>query len=156
MRVIIISILVVMNSINAKSQELILTDILQNDFVQQLPDADQWNKNREEYIPDNAALSILKEKAGSFDLVIILGTWCEDSRIYFPQFIKVMEMSSAMFKSIKIIGVDRDKKCNLAGFEKLGVLYVPTFILQKDGVEVKRIVETPEISVEKDLANAMN
>lgn len=142
--------------VNLNAQETVLEGELSPSFIAQLSDAQEWQQNLNNYRPDAEAMKHIAQYASEFDLVVVLGTWCEDSRIHFPALWKTIEQSGAKFKSMRIIGVDRDKKSSAAGFASLNITYVPTFILLKDGREMTRIVETPRVSVEKDLADSIH
>ncbi|MFN4121891.1 MAG: thioredoxin family protein [Flavobacteriales bacterium] len=139
-----------------KAQETVLEGELSPTFIAQLSDAPEWQQNQNNYHPDAEAMKHIAQYASEFDLVVVIGTWCEDSRMHFPALWKTIEQSGAKFKSIRIIAVDRDKKSKVAGFEALNITYVPTIILLKDGREMTRIVETPRVSVEKDLADSIH
>jgi thiol-disulfide isomerase/thioredoxin len=141
---------------NVMAQETIITGELTTGFEKQLSDAAEWKNNKDIYIPDAEAAQHIATYAHEFDLIVVIGTWCEDSRTHYPALIKTLETAEAQFKSFKIIGVDRDKKSDLQGFEQLNISYVPTLILLKDGKEINRIVETPRKSIEKDLAELIH
>jgi len=140
-----------MNNIYAQT----LTGILSPDFIAELNDAHEWTEHMKNYQPKTEALETIKQHAGNYDLIIVLGTWCSDSKMYFPYFQKILNLTNVQFKSIKIIGVDESKQSDLEGYDKLNIGYVPTFIILKQGIEIARIVENPLLSLEEDIASAM-
>ncbi|MEN8928908.1 MAG: thioredoxin family protein [Flavobacteriales bacterium] len=111
-----------------------------------------FNKEFESYQLDSVimdSLSLYKNKFEEVTITIFLGTWCEDSHKEVPRFSKVM--NELGIENTKLIGVDYNKETP-AGFEKgKDIRHVPTFIINKGGKELGRIVETPIESIEKDL-----
>lgn len=104
------------------------------------------------YIIDNETIEqINPDNLENIEVTIVLGTWCGDSRREFPRFFKILEKIGYSFDNLTIIGVDRSKKAPDTHVEDLNIELVPTFIFSIDGKEVGRIIETPEISLEKDL-----
>lgn len=140
-----------MNNIYAQT----LTGILSPDFIEKLNDAPEWMEHMNHYQPKAEALETIKQNAENYDLIIVLGTWCSDSKMYFPYFQKILKLTNAQFKSIKIIGVDESKQSDLEGYDKLNIMYVPTIIIIKQAIEIARIVENPLLSLEEDIASAM-
>ncbi|MCF8302441.1 MAG: thioredoxin family protein [Bacteroidales bacterium] len=85
------------------------------------------------------------------DIVIVLGTWCSDSKREVPRFIKILEHANYPFERLEMICVDRNKETGDISIESLNIEYVPTFILYSKGKEIGRIIESPEQSLEEDL-----
>jgi thiol-disulfide isomerase/thioredoxin len=81
-----------------------------------------------------------------------MGTWCSDSRREVPRFLKLLDVlnfnSSA---GLKIICVDDNKKGKGDEVDGLNIELVPTFILSQKGKEIGRIIESPKLTLEKDL-----
>lgn len=107
------------------------------------------------YEPDSAAVSELTG-LDEYDITIVMGTWCSDSRREVPRFYKILDMVDYPEERLTLIGVDRDKKGMANETEGLDIQFVPTFILYKDGEEAGRIIETPVETLEEDLANIIN
>lgn len=103
------------------------------------------------YKPDTASMSFLKKHLGKFDMVIIMGTWCDDSHNLVPKLYKVMQLAAYPMNKYKIYGVDRAKEAKGVEHKLYQIVNVPTIILFKDKTEVGRIVETAKKSVEADL-----
>ena len=51
------------------------------------------------------------------------------------------------------VSVDRLKKGGDFCLTDFEITLVPTFILSRNGSEIGRIIETPEISIEQDMVN---
>lgn len=106
-------------------------------------------------VEDPESFSLIKSKANKFDVLIFIGTWCPDSREYFPKFMKIMDEAGISRKYIKVIGLDRDKK--LKGLtDKYNITRVPTFIFFKNDKEIGRIVEHPQGTLIKHIAKILN
>lgn len=85
------------------------------------------------------------------EIIIVLGTWCPDSRREVPRMIKVLYSAGVYSNRIRMTGVDRNKQAEGCGVEDLGISRVPTLILMVEGEEWGRITETPETTIENDL-----
>lgn len=104
------------------------------------------------YQPDAEDISHLKSELNKYQLVVFMGTWCEDSHNLIPKLYKVLEASSYPAQQLTLCGLDREKKGKGTAHEEYKVLYVPTIIVLSNGKEVGRITETVRKSVEADLA----
>jgi thiol-disulfide isomerase/thioredoxin len=85
------------------------------------------------------------------DVLVFLGTWCGDSKREVPRFLKIADHAGISFQRIRLYGVDRSKKSTDGLTDRYNIVSVPTFIFLKDGVEIGRIVEHPEVSIEADM-----
>ncbi len=105
------------------------------------------------YSLDEKALSGLKkEKLNSYNITVVLGTWCEDSHREVPRFFKILESTNFPEKKLQIIAVNRKKESPTGEEGPLNIQRVPTIIINKYGKEVGRIVETPSSGyLERDL-----
>lgn len=111
-----------------------------------------WLKSADSYTPDAASVSVLKEKLKDRQLVVFLGTWCEDSQNYVPKLLQTLKLAGYPTETIKLYGVDRKKEAKGQEKAEYKIDKVPTIIVYKDNAEQGRIVELPKKSVEKDLA----
>lgn len=109
-----------------------------------------FNAEYDYYHPDSSAVELLKEKIKGIKLVVIMGTWCDDSRIHIPHLYKVLDKANYPSEEITLIAVDEDKKTESGEIDKLAVEFVPTIIIYKDDTESGRIVESPIESIEED------
>jgi hypothetical protein len=121
------------------------------DDLQEEASFDWFNAGYNDYNPDPAAIEVLKKKLPSCQIVIFMGTWCDDTHNVLPKLYKTLLLSHC-FTNYKMYGVDRDKKSKEGENETYKVVNVPTIIVLKGKQEVGRIVESPRESVEKDLA----
>lgn len=131
-----------------KAQETVITGNLPANFIEQ-DWASLWQKNAKEYVPSAGALESLKQlNLKDIQIEIVLGTWCEDSEKLVPQFIHV---NNDLKIPVTFIGVDKEKKCPLADCSNWNIQNVPTFIIQRNGKEIGRIIEQVKQSIEADL-----
>ncbi|TAE89847.1 MAG: hypothetical protein EAY81_01705 [Bacteroidetes bacterium] len=82
-------------------------------------------------------------------VLVVLGTWCSDSRELVPELFKVMDLLG--WEQVELIGVDKSKKCSTVDITPLNVEYVPLILLFKDKKLKGKIVETTKKSIEEDL-----
>ncbi|MBN1252908.1 MAG: thioredoxin family protein [Bacteroidales bacterium] len=115
---------------------------------------DEWFKPEfENYISDKKILKkIKKEKFNSlYEIKIIMGTWCSDSRREVPRFYTILSKLKFDYKKITLINVDRKKEASSTNVNQLDISRVPTFIVYKSNKEIGRIVEAPKETLEIDL-----
>lgn len=92
-----------------------------------------------------------------FHITVFCGVWCSDTRLHLPAMMKILsELKSAKtLKNVKIVLVDRGKSCPDCGVYNpadFNIRFVPTFIVTRPGgEEFGRIVESPQLTLEKDL-----
>ncbi|PLX02950.1 MAG: hypothetical protein C0595_08625 [Marinilabiliales bacterium] len=88
---------------------------------------------------------------GDYEIVTVLGDWCSDSKLQVGRFDKVLAESSFPKSKYKHIAVDREKKAREVDITKYRISRVPTFIIFLNGIEIGRITESPDTTLEKDL-----
>jgi thiol-disulfide isomerase/thioredoxin len=87
----------------------------------------------------------------AFDIKVVLGIWCHDSQVQVPRFLKIMD-ETGYKKEMSFIAVDTDKNAPGNLIDNLDIIRVPTFIFYKDDLEAGRIIESPEETLERDIA----
>lgn len=111
----------------------------------------KFAQNFESYQVDTAALQGVNLDNDSYEIVILMGTWCHDSVREVPRMLKILDTLSFDESQVLMIGLDY-RKSEPMGREKIYDLrYTPTFIVFRDGEEIGRIIERPEQSLEADL-----
>lgn len=100
-----------------------------------------YAENLKGYTPNAAALEGLKKNKDSLQLLIFMGTWCEDSQNIIPKFFTLTDAAGFSQNRITLIGVDRQKKTLSHLTEALNIKNVPTIIVMKNGIETGRVVE---------------
>ena len=126
-------------------------DLLKNDS------AFAWMRNDISWYKPNAiAVTNLKAVKDTVQLMVFVGTWCEDSQIVFPQLLKLCTEAGLDYKRITIIGVDRKKTTLGSLCEALGVTKAPTIVVMKAGKEIGRVEEFGSSGMyDKDLGEVL-
>ena len=111
-----------------------------------------WYKSEySNYELDTKTLSPIINVFDGKVIKIVLGTWCSDSRREVPRFLKLLNYVGYPEDKIFFIGVDREKNGLSDETVGLEIGFVPTFIIYESGNEIGRIIESPIVSLEKDL-----
>lgn len=113
------------------SREVLLNDTsfawMKNDF--------SW------YKPNSACAANLTAVKDTVQLLVFIGTWCEDSHVVLPELFKLLDQVQFSYDRLTIVGVDR-KKQSLGSLSKaLNITNVPTIIVMKAGKEIGRVLE---------------
>ncbi len=114
-----------------------------------------YHDQYEKYIPNETLVKELKKnKLNSYSMTVFLGTWCEDSHIYIPQLMKILETLKYPEGKLTLVAVNR-KYESPAGEEGLfNIQKVPTIILKRNGIEIGRMKEYPQSGIlEQDLVD---
>ena len=121
------------------------------------PYSEWFNKEFEEYSLDQKAIAELKkEKLNSYQMTVILGTWCEDSHREVPRLFKILETLKFPENKLSNIAVNRKKEAPSGEEGGLNIQKVPTIILKKYGKEIGRIIESPKSGyLERDLVDIL-
>jgi tetratricopeptide (TPR) repeat protein len=121
--------------------------------LENLPNANWYSKNYNDYeshlsSKDAAMLNDLK-------VTVFLGTWCGDTKLLLPKFIKTWHQMGIDEKNITLIAVhsEEDKYKQGPDGETIGlnIHRVPTFVFEKDGKEIGRIVERSIYNLDADI-----
>ena len=114
----------------------------------------EWfDANYRDYHPDNQLINKLKPVINDYQIVILMGTWCPDSRLQVPVLCKVLD-EAGYRNQPDIYFVPRPYK-HYKPAKKHKIIRVPTIIVYKDGQEKGRIIEYPMKSIEADLLKIM-
>lgn len=103
------------------------------------------------YSPDTSALHLLIPGMNFITIKLIMGTWCSDSKEQVPRFYKILDLLKFDYNNLALICVDRTKAAPGIDLTPLNISLVPTFIFYRNSKEIGRIVETPTLSLEKDM-----
>lgn len=130
---------------------LISVDILEKDT------AFSWYATGKKfYTPDPAAINALKKNADSIQLVVFMGTWCEDSHFVIPKLFVLVEAAGFPKDRISLIAADRNKKTLSHLAEAFNLENVPTIVVMKKGKEIGRVVEYGKSGLyDKELAGIL-
>jgi len=115
---------------------IISREVLQNDT------SFKWYaSNLKGYTPNSLAVEGLKKNKDSVQLLVFMGTWCEDSHFIIPKFYSLLDAAGFSTDKVTLIGVDREKKTLSHLTEALNIKNVPTIMVMKNGKEMGRVVE---------------
>src|SRR2546425_630478 len=114
--------------------------------------SEEWRKNHDAYEPSVTDIQRIASLQVPATLDVYFGSWCSDSRREVPRFLKILDLAFPSNLKVRFFGLDRTKKEPARLVKRGAIEKVPTFILKTDGREVGRIVETPETSLEHELA----
>lgn len=142
-------------SVDEKTGQPMLVGVTERNAFE-LTDFNSWYNNQYVgYEPDEFILEQIKKLSDNIDIQIFMGTWCSDSRREVPRFLKIMDLSEFDQNKLQIINVDRKKKSPTHEERNKNIEFVPTFVINKNGAEIGRIVEFPIITLESDLLNIL-
>jgi len=115
-----------------------------------------YAENQKGYSPLTNAVDALRKNKDSIELVVFMGTWCDDSHFVIPKMYKLAEVSGFDNKRITLIGTDRYKKTISHLSEAMNIVNVPTIIIMKNGKEMGRVVEYGKYGMyDKELAEIL-
>jgi thiol-disulfide isomerase/thioredoxin len=100
-----------------------------------------WLTKSQNFVADKNAVDGLKKNKDSIQLLVFMGTWCEDSQDIIPKLYSLTDAAGFSQDRITLIGVDRQKKTVSHLSEAMGIANVPTIIVMKNGKESGRVVE---------------
>jgi hypothetical protein len=107
------------------------------------------------YSPKKEVITLLKNNIYSYSIIVVLGTWCSDSKEQVPGFFKILDELDYNTNYLEIICVNREKVAGI-DISALKIERVPTFIFFRDGIEKGRITETPLLTLEEDIYNLLS
>lgn len=107
------------------------------------------------YQPNVSAISVLREAPKDIQLFVFAGTWCEKSQQLLPQFYKVADLAGIAKQRITLCFLDRDKRSPQGMENNYNINTTPVFIILQKGVEIGRITESVNQSIEADLADLL-
>lgn len=76
--------------------------------------------------------------------------WCGDCRSELPQFAAALD-AAGLLDAVEAYPVDREKDGELTG--EYGVEYIPTIVIERDGEEIARFVESEPVPAAVYLAD---
>jgi thiol-disulfide isomerase/thioredoxin len=108
------------------------------------------------YKPNASAVEGLQKNKDSVQLLVFMGTWCEDSQNIIPKMFSLTDAAGFSNDRVTLIGVDRAKKTYSHLCEALNITNVPTIMVMKNGKELGRVVEYGKSgSFDKDLGGVL-
>ena len=118
---------------------------------------DWFGPEYKSFQPKKGIISKLKKhRFDEITIVLILGSWCHDSHREVPRFIKILDQIHFPFEKLLMNALDTKKQSPDYDAEGNNVSRVPTAIVFRNEIEIGRIIETPQKSLEKDLLKILS
>jgi len=123
--------------------------------LEQSPYGEWFNKNYAAYAVDTNTAEQLKPLLKDKQFTIFMGTWCGDSRREVPRICKILDYCGVKPSQVRIINVSNQdtvyKQSPQHEERGLYIHRVPDLLVYDRSQEKGRIVESPVMSLEKDL-----
>jgi len=126
---------------DAKNGQKILKGIMSRNLLTNDTAFSWYAENQKGYKAYATALDGLKKNKDSIELLVFMGTWCDDSHFIIPKLYALADEAGFPDNQITLIGTDRQKKTISHLAEALGITNVPTIIVLQHGKELGRVVE---------------
>ena len=114
----------------------------------------EWHAVAERHTPEPDVVEWLRE-ARPAHVEILFATWCPDSFDHVPPLLSALAAADNPDLSVELIGLDRDKMEPGGRGLLREIERVPTVVVLREGREVGRVVETPETSMDRDVARIL-
>jgi thiol-disulfide isomerase/thioredoxin len=112
---------------------------------------EEFSHEYHEYCAQRKIINKIRKLDQDYVIVMVLATWCHDSKEQVPRFYRILDEAGIPADVITGICVDGEKLGGDIPIDNYKLEYVPTFIFYRNGKEIGRIIETPEVSLEEDM-----
>ncbi len=135
-------------------------EVTREDIERLLPD---WNAEYFDYATDEGLKADLGRYLKDVEITAVIGTWCPDCRREIPRLWKILEETEYPVSKMKMYAVGSSRFTSEMGIPPdvlnwsattrkfFGAEAVATIIFTRSGVELGRIVESPETTLEEDM-----
>lgn len=137
--------------IDPESQQPILLGYCNREAFKDTSFSWWFNSVYDMYEVDSTTADSLRDKLNDLHVKIVMGTWCSDSRREVPKLFRILDYLKFPADKVSIITVGRDMKGRSNETDSLNIEKIPTIIFYRDKSELGRIIESPEVSLEKDM-----
>jgi dipeptidyl aminopeptidase/acylaminoacyl peptidase/thiol-disulfide isomerase/thioredoxin len=139
---------------------VLLGEVTREDIAAHLPD---WNEEYFTYEPDPRLKADLDRYLKGVQIKCVIGTWCPDCRREIPRLWRILEEVGYPVSSVKMYAVassrftkDMPIPADAINWSDTIKKYykvdsVATIMFMRNGVELGRIVESPDITLEEDM-----
>lgn len=148
---IILVLLVVTQSIYAQKMSDSIPVLTGSISLQQLQTFKWHVDGYANYVCKKEIIDSIKPFAQHLKLIVVMGTWCSDSREHIPALLRVANAAGIPSSHLEFLGVDRTKKCSHPDISPMNIEYVPTIYVFYKSKLMGTIIETPKLSIEEDL-----
>lgn len=126
-------------------------------YAQMVQYTEAWfNKEYDFYRINEERLEKIKPLLKDKRVVLIMGTWCEDSQREVPGMMKILNQAGFNIAEMEIIAIDEDKRTKEGLENAYNLAYVPVLIFFEGEKEINRIVEFPINSLEQDMLDILS
>ena len=126
-------------------------------YAQMVQYTEAWfNKEYDFYRINEERLEKIKPLLKDKRVVLIMGTWCEDSQREVPGMMKILNQAGVNTAEMEIIAIDEDKRTKEGLENAYNLAYVPALIFFEGEKEINRIVEFPINSLEQDMLDILS
>jgi len=139
-----------------KSGDVVIKGECSFDDLLRQPTFNWLQKGSINYKPDTAKLSYLKRHIKDYEIVVFMGTWCDDTKAILPKLYKILQLTGYPMNNYTMYGVDRAKTTKFVEHKLYKIENVPTIMLFRNNQEIGRITESLKKSVESDLAQLID
>ncbi|TDI72669.1 MAG: thioredoxin [Bacteroidetes bacterium] len=110
-----------------------------------------FDENYQGHILDTATVQAIKPLLKDVTLKVFLGSWCDDSQREVPALFKILDATDYNYNRLELIAVTHNKDTPQGYETDFDIEYVPTIIISRNGEVLNRIVEYPQMTLEKDM-----
>ena len=128
-----------------------LLGAIQREQLQEGPYNIWFDKQYVGYQSDQDQLQELRQRLTGVTVKLFLGTWCKDSKRQVPRFFSLLDEVGYSSEHVELIAINRSKEVPSQFGSGLNIHHVPTFIIMRGDRELGRIIETPVVSLERDM-----
>lgn len=142
----------------AMSQQVHDTSVVTGELTRtQLSSESEWfNRYYNKYTPDDSVINAIRSHANDIRFIVVLGTWCSDSREHVPELYKVTDLAGISDSCIRLIGVTRKKdRVRTKELRRLKLDLVPLIVVYRGNKEIGRIIEDTHLNMESDLLSIL-
>jgi len=144
-------------TVNYSDPETWLLGYFQPDDLLSRPHSEWYNRGFDSYtFDDKAFIKLSAQPIDDVTIMIVLGTWCPDSRREVPRFMKLIQSWGIPSEKVTLVGVDSYKIAPIENYDDLNIERVPTFIIYRNKIEAGRIIEYPKTSLEQDMVDILS
>ena len=130
-------------------EKMALGWLSRDDFMH--PDYPRFRENYDSTNVNPDFVEMIKAIKPDVEIIVVLGTWCGDSKRQVSHFLKIVDSAGIPSNQIRYFGVDRSKKSADGVADRHHIDRVPTFIFVHNGAEIGRIVEAPKTTLEEEM-----
>lgn len=121
-------------------------------YLQMTTYTKEWfDKEYAAYPVNQSLVNELKPLLKGKELILYMGTWCEDSQREVPAMMKILRQADYEINDLKIVAVNEDKTTPDQLEKEHQLMYIPALIFLENEKEMNRIVEFPIKTLEEDM-----